>query len=471
MTHLRGQWRFLLVCVVATATLATACGSGDDPSATGEVDDVDLDSDSSDSGGEDTSDPATAEDASGDETEADDSTTTEPLELTDSFRGVTATTIKVGVVAPDLEALQGLVDLDHGSYEAAYRALFEEVNANGGINGREVEVVFEPFLPVGTEAMDTICARLTQDEEVFAVVGDLQNDGPLCYTELSDTAVVGSTQNDDRVAASAAPWFSAFRNSDNVTETIIRGFDAEGIFDGETVGVVAGAADQDAVEAKALPLLDELGVDVVDVAFIEASPLDTVAAEAETSLIAEKQESEGVTLALAIGASSPIYAGGLEQVSYRPQVAATSLSSLRGYIRDRGGRDLSVLEGAVAGNTAEQLGWWDDPAVQDCIATVEAAGEPTILDPNTRLPDEPENLVSVAAACRNIALFVAIATAAGADLTNDTFRAAGEGLGEFHVPGLGPGTYSATTPDGRVPVYFFEWDAAIDDLSSDGTTL
>jgi hypothetical protein len=463
MTPLPTRFRFLLVGFVAFATLTAACG--DDSAAENDAADPEATAEGDVANNEGTVAP--------DEQTSDDATTTTsvPVELSDSFRGVTSTAIKVGVAGPDLEALRGLIDLDHGSYEAAYRALITEVNADGGVLGRNIEIVFESYLPIGTEGMDTICSRFTDDEEVFAVMGGLLDDGPLCYTQLTDTALIGSTQNNRRVAVSTAPWFTGVRNSDDVMETIIRGFDREGIFEGRTVGVVAAVADRNEVEAGAIPLLAELGVDVADISYIEASPIDTVAADTEVALIAEKQEVSGVDLALAIGGATPQYAGGLEQATFRPRLATTSLASLRAYIRDRGGRDLSVLDESVAGNTAEQLGWWDDPAIQECIAVVEAAGEPSILDPNTRLAEEPENLVSVAAACRDVALFVEIATAAGPDLTNDSFQAAGNALGDFHVPGFGPGNFSAESPDSSVPVYFYEWDDEVQDLRSDGTTL
>ncbi len=448
-----------VVGMVVLATLAAACGddgsggSGGDGSTT-TVTAVD---------GDDSAVPTTTSEAAA---EGD-----QPVVLTDSFTGVTSERITVGVAAPDLEALRGLVDLDHGSYEAAYGALLADLNRRGGILGREVEMVFEAFLPIGTEGMDTICARFVDDEEIFVVMGALFDDGPLCYTQLSDTAVIGSTQNDARLAASQAPWFTGDRNTDDRVEAVLRGFAARGILDGQTVGVVGAIADQGVIERVAVPVLADLGVEVADVSFIEASPIDTVASDTETSLIAERQETLGVTLALAIEGGTPLYVGGLEDLTFRPRIATTSLSSLRAFIRDRGGRDLSVLSGSVAGNTAEQLGWWADPALQDCIAVVEAAGEPPVLDPNTRAPDEPENIVSVARACRDVSLFEAIATAAGPDLTNDTFRTAGETLGEFHIPGYGPGFYDAETPDGAAPIYFYEWDEELQDLASDGSTL
>lgn len=450
---------------VVFATFAAACGSEDEPAVDGgaAVDEAPGPSEASPPE-EEATPPADANETPAPETTA-------PPELTDSFRGVTAEAIKVGVVAVDLESVRDLVNLDHGSYEAAYRALVEDVNARGGVNGRRIDMVFDSFLPIGTADMDTICARMTEDEEVFVVLGALLDDGPLCYTQLGDTAFIGSTQNDRRVAASTAPWFTPVRNADDALETTIRGFGREGVFDGKTVAVVALIADKASTESVALPTLADLGVEPVDVSYIEASPIDTVAAENEAALIAERQNTLGADVVLTVAGATAQFAGGLEDLSFRPQVASTSLSNMRVYIRDRGGRDLTVLDGAVAGNTGEQLEWWADPAIQDCITIVEAAGEPTILDPNTRTPDEPENIVSVAAACRDVGLFVAIATAAGVDLTNDSFRAAGEALGDFHVPGFGPGNFSAESPDSTVPIFYYEWDASIDDMASDGTTL
>jgi hypothetical protein len=460
--------RLLLIGLVAVAALATACGSDDTTD-----DRLGLDTDTeepTDDVGEEPDSSETTEDTSPD-TEAADPPTTEPLELTASDRGVTETAIKVGVIAADLESIRAIVDLDHGSYENAYAALIADVNANGGILGRDIEMVFDDYLPIGTAELDTICARMTQDEQVFAVIGGLLDDGPLCYTALNDTAMIGSTQNERRLAESSAPWFTGDRNSDDALEVTLRGFDRQGIFGGATVAVVAAAADRAQVEGVAVPLLEELQIDIVDLSYIEASPIDTVASDAEAQLIAEKQKAAGADLALAIGGGSGLYAGGIEDTTYRPRIATTSLGSVRGFIFDRSGRDLSILDGAVAGNTGEQLEWWDDPAIQDCIAIVEASGEPTIFDPYTRPEGEPENLVSVANACRHVSLFVAIATLAGANLTNETFGEAGANLGDFHVPGFGDAFYDADSPDGGVPVFFYEWDSELQDLRTDGTTL
>lgn len=446
--------RFFVLLLLA-ALAVTACGD-----------------DGGESGDASTTTTTIADEPDDDPDPAETTTTTsEPIVLTDSFRGVTSEAIKIGVTAVDLESLQGLVDLDHGSYGDAFGAIIDDVNNAGGVLGRRIDMIFEPFIPIGTVSSDEICARLVDDEQVFAVLGAMLGDGPLCYTELNDTALVGPGQTDARMERATAPWFSPMRNADDAVRVIVNGFAEQGYFDGARVAVVAEAEAQSQVESIVLPMLDDLGVTVVDVDYLEASLVDAAATTAEVGLMAERQQVEEADAILAIGGAGPRYAGGIEDLPYRPRILATSLGSLRGYIRDRGGRDLSVLAGSVAGNTNEQLGWWDDDVIQECIRIVEDATGTTILDPNTRGAEEPENIVSVAAACRQVRLFVAIAEAAGGDLTNESFAAAGESLGEFHIPGLGLGNYSAANPDGNAPINLYEWDDSIQDLAATGVVL
>src|SRR3712207_3366070 len=53
--------------------------------------------------------------------------------------GVTEDTIKIGFSYVDLEALAqaGVLDITHGPYEEIMQSLVEDLNENGGINGRQ----------------------------------------------------------------------------------------------------------------------------------------------------------------------------------------------------------------------------------------------------------------------------------------------------------------------------------------------
>ena len=59
------------------------------------------------------------------------------------------------------------------------------MNDRGGINGRMLELHPVTYLPVGTVESDAACVQLTEDEEVFVVVGTALGDEVLCYTTFT----------------------------------------------------------------------------------------------------------------------------------------------------------------------------------------------------------------------------------------------------------------------------------------------
>ena len=82
-----------------------------------------------------------------------------PIVLTDSFRGVTAEAIKIGVVIVDVS----VIGRSNGDVEAKWQAVIDEVNAYGGVLGRRLEAVFVPYSPLGAVESEAACVELTQD--------------------------------------------------------------------------------------------------------------------------------------------------------------------------------------------------------------------------------------------------------------------------------------------------------------------
>jgi ABC-type branched-subunit amino acid transport system substrate-binding protein len=396
--------------------------------------------------------------------------TTAPVELTASFRGVTADTIRVGISYPDLEAIRNVVQLDHGDYEAAYRALIDDVNASGGVLGRTIEPVFAAVNPIGTAPADEACVRLTEDEEVFAVLGAFQGDAPLCYVEQHETALVGGTMNDELLGRAAAPWFAAEPNASTIASDLVQAYVDDDVFADATVAVAGSVADQTVVEAAAAQL-EDAGIDVAETAILEDFGGDTVAADQAVAVFAQRFEAAGVDTVLVVADGFLPIATGLAKTPYRARLVATSINSVRSYVSDDAANDLSLLDGLVVGSVDPGYpAGWDDPELQDCVSIIEEATGTTIIDPDPGIdhPDgEPENSVSARAACQYVRLFAAIAAAAGPELTNDTFRAAGESLGEHPVAGIGTGNYTADTPDGGFPIYLFRYDPDRQDIFPD----
>jgi len=371
--------------------------------------------------------------------------------------GVTDDSVKIGVTYVDLESLGEVISISHGDYEAAYQALFDDINANGGINGRTLEPVFAPINPVGTDAADAACLELTEDEDVFLVTGFFLDDNVLCPLETHETAVVGGVQTPERLERANAPWLTMESGTDLQSE-IIRAMADAGELDGN-LGVYGAQADQAQMEDIVLPLLDELGIEVTESALLDAPVDDVAAQEAAVGVIGERFAAAGVDTVLTLATSGLGWAAGNEDSDYRPRLLFTDPNSILAYTSDAAGRDLSVMDGAVAGGVyggPENLYAMD--SMQACKERIEANGG-ELPDPATMPNDDEDLYVSGYTACRTMILVEAVLEAAGEDLNYGSFAAAADGL-EVDLP-VQPDPMTFGPPpaaDGDPTAYLFDFD-------------
>lgn len=393
-------------------------------------------------------------------------TTTSELS-TEPGRGVTDTTIKVGVTYTDLSAIKDVVNIDHGDYLSAFQALADDINDDGGINGRKIQLVDGPVDPVGTDSGTTTCTKLTEDEQVFAVIGNVQADITSCYVRDHDTALVGGQQLNETVAAAKAPWFAFDPSLDYSAQQTIEGAGAKGAFDGKKVAVVSFPVHENLVKDSVDPALEVADAEVVGHAVIDAPPDDQAAALAQTQTIAQRFQSDGADMVVAVGDAFLPLAQALEKTDYRPSIVATDRNVVEAYLVGR--TDYTVMPGLITGGVPGAAQGWNDPTMQACVNKIKAAQpDREIDDPVTAGPSTPNTWVSVTAACKAMTLFQAIAQKAGATLNNDTFRQAGNTLGTIDIPGMGgPSNFSAAATSGNPPVFLSTWDEGTDKVVTD----
>jgi ABC-type branched-subunit amino acid transport system substrate-binding protein len=389
---------------------------------------------------------------------------TEPIVLGE---GVTDASIKIGFTYPDLAAIKDIINLDHGDYLSAFQAIADDINASGGINGRTLQVVDGPVDVTTADAAATTCTKLTEDEKVFAVVGKMQAQDIPCYTEQHNVALVGGQQTSNLLAKAVSPWFAYDAPIDRLAQKTIEGAAAEGAFQGKKVGVVYLAVHKVMMEETVDPALEAASVDVVERALLDVPGDDQTAAAALATTILERFRSEGVDTLLVIGDAFLNMGNALANTDYRPRVIATDANPFSAFLVGR--TDVSMLEDSLVGSTPPLEVIWGDEAMQDCVDVIRAAQpDRQISDPVNDPAESPDTFVSVITACQSMSLFVAIAEAAGEGLNNDSFEAAGESLGVFHVPGVEMDlTYTAEAPSGDPPVYLGRFDMAAMQLDVD----
>ena len=411
-----------------------------------------------DSGDDLTDTPATSTTESGDATTSTtsgpDPTDTEPALLTASWPGVTEDTIRVGFLDVDYAELSslGLFESKNGDSRVVIEALVDDLNARGGILGREVEAFIEIYVPINPIDADAACVRLTEDVDVFAVLGAFvgppeSSDG--CFTEQGMTIKIGGTPSPEDLERANAPWYvTGFRDDRSLPATIGL-LDEAGLLV-EPIAVVWAAEDQDAAETVVLPELERLGHDVAVKATMISPVGDRLALDAEWATLIERFRADGIETALLVGSSVAL--NGSNQLKRQGWDGQILLASYAG-INTLGGTEEvppEALAGIIGtkGATSEEA--WALDATQDCVAVLEAAIPDITVVPATEVGEgETDWATPLSTHCTTLRLFELIATAAGADLTHTSFVAGAESLGEIELPNiplasLGPGKIDAT---------------------------
>lgn len=416
-------------------------------------------------------DDATAESTTTETSDPVDDTTDATVIEDDRAPGVTDDSIKIGITYVDFDALGDQVNIDHGDYEAAYQAVIDDINESGGIHGRTLEPVYAPVDPSNATSSDEVCTRLTQDEQVFAGVGLFFAESVLCFVDVNGTAVIGGEMTEERLAQAKAPWFTLDPGSDQQVDALQTLVDS-GVGEG-TVAIVLADTDRPLYESRFTPILEEAGIEPVDVYFFD-SGAEPEQQQAATDAALARFETSDVDTILALGQSGPpVAASGLGRSDYRPRLAFNAFNGALSFLRDDT-QDHSVLEGSLLVGPYDQDAMLElDGATGECFDIQREAGL-TINPPSQVESGEPNQFVSSNIACQQIGLLAAILEAAGENLDYGTFWTAGYGLGEVELPSSPDPFFFGPPPhaDGDIPLFLYDFDAQAQEyvLADDATS-
>lgn len=428
----RTSSRILVALIAVLAMIAAACGD----------DDGGTDAESTTTTSTTTTTTEAPPDDGGDET----TTTTEAVEevvLTDSAPGVTSTAIKIGVPYSDVTAIGW--DPSHEA-EAIWQVAADTINADGGVLGRNVELVIIGVDPTDGVAQDEACVILTEDEVVFAAMGVIRNEAPLCYTEQHDTIVINTFQSTpEALERSVAPMIGFLPLASRAAEAQLATLIDSGLLEGRKVALSAAAATVETADLMQ-EILQDAGVEVVASTNYASPSSDVPAIDAEMDVNVEIWRTEGADVVIPVPGASVPTTGALSRNGWDGLYVVT----------DAPGTDLGLLEGfgytadalvdsvAIVSPDEADLYEGGQAGVKECVDTFDNAFDddaPVVIRPDDATTDVVGLIVR---SCQALELFKLVAEAAGPDLTNETFAAAADAMGEFTVTGvlagsLGPG--------------------------------
>ena len=416
----------LVALLAVLVLLAAACGDDDaeeGPDTPSDADITETDETADDGDSPDADDESGAADDEPDAADGDGTTVDGPL--TASFRGVSETEIRVGI---------GFVDasdfgFDTGDIEAQWRAAIDRVNEAGGINGRMLAPLFGSFSPVGAVEAEEVCLKFTEDEEVFAFIGFVREDNELCYTELHETIAVNTdTATIESIERSNGLLYTADATRLGLELLAIDAAAEDGLLDGADVHINASVVDEPLVP-EITEALEAAGANVTGSAVQSTPTGDVPAVRAEHDLIVQRADADGADTIYAISDIGLNTTGAVER-SGLPITIITTHDNADTYVNF--GQDPTAVDLRVfAPRQPEEMYDAGEAGVVECVENYEASSGNTV---NVGDPDAvPNNFVATLRACRGVDLFAAIATAAGAELTNESFVAAAESLGGFEL--------------------------------------
>jgi hypothetical protein len=425
--------RRLTPVVLALAALLAACSVSKDDNAA-------------------TTAPAQTEVTAPAETSAPDSApapdTTEPAVLS---RGVTEDTIKIGGAFIDVESVKQQFGVDLGSLpDEMIPALIAGLNADGGINGRQVEYVERLVVPVGTESSDQACRELIEDEQVFAVVGTFLGDTGLCVTETYSTPYFGGFGlTPERQERSKAPFLTTGSNEADFVQESTQLLVDEGLLEGKKIAVysTADGYSQEFIDTYLMSVLEAAGVEVVASAILSDTGGDQVAAAAELDRILQSFEAAGADTIVA-PAGMIGFAPALERTDYAPQLyilngQIMAADAVTGFAMTNPDELIGAM-GVTEGPTSEEL--LDDPLLGECIDWINANSDlavvPEDIYPKTEKADSRDfrNLPII---CGIFQFMRTVLTAAGDNPSSESIIAGLDSLSSFPVVGYEDASLSA----------------------------
>jgi hypothetical protein len=359
--------------------------------------------------------------------------------LTATWRGVTADSIHIAATTIDFEWLvdNGFSPNGWGDQTLVWEALVADLNARGGINGRQVVLdAVRPFsaIPGFGISADAVCLEVAGDFETFAVLGGFL--GPaeisnICIAGQQNTILIGGRTDEERLSQSQAPWIENGTMVNRRMSVYTSLLDQNGLIEGRKF-VLIGRSDTEETYNVARESMTALGADVVLELLSDQTGGDTEGEDAWWDVMVERVRSAGADSILMAGgdraALRNLFWAGVELDLFI--MNSESLAEMSSSVTPEMAVGAITLTGLTPQEQFETVS-----SQTNCIAPFEAAHPEIVVGtPDTNEDGIEKWWQSIMTHCTQLMLFEMVASAAGPVLTHDTFRTAMESIPQASLP-------------------------------------
>jgi ABC-type branched-subunit amino acid transport system substrate-binding protein len=358
--------------------------------------------------------------------------------------GVTDTTIKLGIALVDFKCIEPYIQSTRVDEYKVYQAFIDDLNAKGGIAGRKIIPDYKTFCPIVPAPALALCTSFTEDDHVFAVLGDfvdLTGQAQPCIAKQHKTILI--TFNLTKAEIDAGPpglmlTFNAVQERRvAITLDLLK---KEQTLKGKTVAVLGEATTAESVKNILVPGLKDMGVKLGSTAILTISGADTTAASSQLDSFVEKWKTEGVDTVFLSGLQVSAQQFVPQLVKDMPGVqliADNNTVSQYGQNLQKAGAKPNPYEGiiATAGLSSKQYDASDN--WKYCAAIYEKAFHKTAPNLETVVPGPRGHTLdisgSITDACTELTMFHDIADRVGKYLNVDNWANVVNNYGKIRI--------------------------------------
>ena len=400
--------------------------------------------------------------------------------LTDSFRGVKAGTIKIAFVVVDFKCLEQFIDNNQGDDEKIIKVFVDDLNKKGGIGGRQIEYVFRRNCPLKQDEVAKTCTDLTDDEQVFAVLGVYDTEPPgdgtnkLCLSKEKETVQINHILKQSVIDQAVpglllTPGIAAERQLDAVLSLL----EQEKTLAGKKIALLADQNSQAGAEPLVKEFATAAGLQTGSTAVLTITSEETTAAQAQLDSFIEKWKSEGVN-ALVMAGLSISAKQFVEKIkaAIPDMVLIADATEVGTQAKDEvlAGVSPNPYEGMFAASGPSALDSFNSAGLQACIKIYEEATGEKVLSPaelatgesGVGAPKREEVWIGISDRCGELSFLEQVAEKAGPNLTNDTWIEAVNGFGKIELPTTEFASLKEGKYDADDAFRLVAWDSSIE---------
>lgn len=369
--------------------------------------------------------------------------------------GIRGTDIRVGIPIFDLGTKVPVAGIDPAEQRAQWSSYIGAVNKAAGPEGHQLRPVFQSYNPLVPDSFRSACLALTQDTQVFAVLGYglFDNQVPCFAREHGVPVVNGIGVSDATMASSGARVLTVSIGKDRALRNHALELNDLGVLKNKKVGILTSTDRNDnaAVDAALVPTLRRLGVPIAHYSNLSS---DQATALAQLPIESRQMQAAGVNLVFLD--ANLLYSGYFiqrsDQQGFHPQYTTSDFEQLaQDGVTNPFPQGFDGAIGVTVLRTGEQRVGQPEPAFdRRCRDIYQAAS-------GAKYQRGDLQYETTSGICSVVDIAAKALAAAGAVPTRAGFMTAAESLKNFELAYSDRGSFAAGKHDAPQSIRIARW--------------